>query len=60
MKALIIYQFKYCPLIWTFHGRQLNDGINKAHEKALRILFKDNKLTYNDLLELDSSVTVHK
>ena len=41
-----------------FHGRQLNNRINKIYERALRLVYKDNKLTFNDLLELDNSVTI--
>ena len=27
IRALITSQFQYCPLIWMFHGRQLNKKI---------------------------------
>ena len=40
-KAFIESQFKYCPLVWMFHGRQINDKINKLHERALRIVYND-------------------
>ena len=33
-KAFIESQFKYCPLVRMFHGRQTNDKINKLHERA--------------------------
>ena len=60
MKAFITSQFNYCPLIWMFHSRQLNNQINKIQERAFRLVYKDNKLTFDDLLKLDSSVTVHQ
>ena len=60
MKAFITSQFNYCPLIWMFHSRQLNNRINKIQERALRLVYKDNKLTFNDLLKLDNSVTIHQ
>ena len=31
MKAFIYSQFNYCPLIWMFHNRELNNKINKLH-----------------------------
>ena len=40
-KAFIESQFKYCPLVWMFHGRQTNDKVNKLHERALRIVYND-------------------
>ena len=60
MKAFTTSQFNYCPLIWMFHSRQLNNQINKIHERALRLVYKDNKLTFNYLLELDNSVAIHQ
>ena len=36
MKAFITSQFNYCPLIWMFHSRELNNRINRMHERALR------------------------
>ena len=44
-KVFITTQLNYCPLIWMFHSRQLNDRINKIQERALRLVYKDNKLT---------------
>ena len=38
MKASIESQFNYCPLIWMFHSRTLNNKINRLHERALRII----------------------
>ena len=43
-----------------FHSRQFKNRINKIHERALRLLYKDNKLTFNDLSELNNSVTIHQ
>ena len=31
-KAFINAQFGYCPLVWMFHSRTLNNRINKSHE----------------------------
>ena len=60
MKAFITSQFNYCPLIWMFHSRQLNNRINKIQERTLRLVYKDKKLTFDDLLILDNSVTIHQ
>ena len=57
MRAFITSQFQYCPLIWMFHGRQLNQKINKIQERALRITYKDDESTYGELLEKDCAVT---
>ena len=31
MKSFITSQFGYCPLIWMFHSRALNNKINSIH-----------------------------
>ena len=41
MKAYITSQFGYCPLVWMFHSRSLNNKINSLHERALRITYSD-------------------
>ena len=41
MKSFIESQFGYCPLIWMFHSRGLNNKINRIHERALRIRYND-------------------
>ena len=37
MKAFITSQLSYCPLVWMFHSRILNNKISKIHERALRL-----------------------
>ena len=59
IKAFITSQFSYCPLIWMFHSRTLNNRINNIHERALRLTYKDNQSSFEELLEKDHSVTVH-
>ena len=59
MKAFIESQFEYCPLIWMFHSRTLNNRINRLHERALRLAYKDSKSTFEELLDLDKSFTIH-
>ena len=60
MKAFITSQFNYCPLIWMFHSRELNYCINRIHERALRLVYQDNSLSFAELLEKDNSVTIHQ
>ena len=40
MKAFITSQFSYCPLIWIFHSRSLNNKINRIHERAVRLVYQ--------------------
>ena len=61
MNALIISQFSYCPLVWMSHSRNMNNRIDKIHEKALRLVYKDEtNLSLDDLLKKDKSVSIHQ
>ena len=59
MTAFIESQFNYCPLIWMFHSRTLNNKINRLHERALRIVYSDYKSSFCELLEKDKSFSIH-
>ena len=59
VKAFFESQFSYCPLVWMFHSRTLNNRINKLHERALRLVYKEPHLTFEQLLEKDNSFTIH-
>ena len=59
MKSFIESQFGYCPLIWMFHSRGLNNKINRIHDRALRITYNDKSSSYGELLTKDRSVTIH-
>ena len=60
MKASVMSQFSYCSLIWMFQNTNLNNMINRIHGKALRIAYKDNVSSFENLLLMDTSVTVHQ
>ena len=60
LKSFIESQFNYCPLIWMCHSRALNNKINKLHERALRLVYKDKSLTFEQMLEKDGSLTIHQ
>ena len=58
-KSFIESQFGYCPLVWMFHNRDLEYKINTLHERALRIVYNDDNLSFSELLRLDNSFTIH-
>ena len=59
MRTFIQSQFNNCPLIWMFHSRVLNHKINSLHERALRVVYKNDNLTFAELLDKDGSFTIH-
>ena len=42
-----------------FRRRNLNERINHVHERALRIVYKDFKLSFQKLLTEDNSLNIH-
>ena len=59
MNAFFMSQFSYCPLIWMGHSRGLNNKINRLHERCLRIIYDDNKSSFDESLQKDKSITIH-
>ena len=39
MKSFVLSQFGYCPLVWMFHSRKLNNRIDRIHERSLYELY---------------------
>ena len=59
MKSFVEAQFGYCPLVWMFHGREINRKINHIHERSIRIVYRDYNSSFKDLLKKDNSVCIH-
>ena len=60
MSSFIESQFSYCPLVWMFCSKKMNDKINHIQERALRMVYLDYTSSYQDLLKKDGSVTIHQ
>ena len=59
LNAFFMSQFNYCQLVWMCHNRTKNNKINRLHERCLRLIYNDKKSSFEQLLEIDSSVSVH-
>ena len=57
-KTFIESQFKYCPLVWRFYERQINDKINKLYERTLRVVY-NNATTSIEKLVKNETFTIH-
>ena len=60
MNSFFLSQYSYCPLIWMFHSRTLNNRINKLHERCLRVVYRDFNSSFEQLLSKDNSFTIHE
>ena len=56
MEVFIGFQFGYCPMIWMYHSRTINNGINKLHERALRLVYKYFVSSIEELLLKDFTI----
>ena len=60
MNAFFDLQFKYCPLIWMCHSRTNKTKIDRLHERCHRIIYNNKRSSFKELLEKDSSVSIHE
>ena len=59
MNPFITSQFFYAAIVWMFHSRKQNHRINRVHERALRVVYKDYNPSFDELLEKDNSCKIH-
>ena len=59
MNSFFTSQFNYCPLLWMCHNCTINNRTNSLHERCLRIVYNDNKSSFQELLDKDKDVTIH-
>ena len=59
LNAFFMSQFSYCQLVWMCHNHTKNNKINRLHERCLSLMYNDKKSSFEQLLEIDSSVSVH-
>ena len=57
MRAFVISQFSYCPLIWKFHERGVKWKINHINERPLRIAYQDFTSSFAELIINDNSLS---
>ena len=49
-KSFINAHFNYCPLVWMFCGKTNLRKLELLQERALKIVYKDHTLSYEDML----------
>ena len=59
MNAFFMSQFAFCPLLFMFCDRTINSKIDSLHHRALKIVYLDNRASFDELLSIDKSVSVH-
>ena len=60
MNAFFISQFSYCLLLWMCSSCINNRKVNSLRKPCLQIIYQDKKLSLEQLLINDKSVSVHQ
>ena len=60
LNSYVMSQFNYCSNVWMFHGKVVNERINRIHKRALRAVYNDFTSNYQQLLLKGNHVTVHQ
>ena len=45
-KAFVVSRFNYCPLVWKFYTKELNNRKNSLHEKNLKVNLSEWKFVF--------------
>ena len=53
-------QFSHCSLVWMSHSSVLNTKINNFHCRDLRIIYRDEISTFEELLKKDGTLPIHQ
>ena len=49
-------QFSYCPLVWMFYSRNVNNLINKIQERSLKLVMNGKTRTFEHLLQANNEI----
>ena len=60
LNSVVKSQFSYCPLIWMFTCRYLNNALNSIHERALLLIYNDYELPFDRILEDNRQKSIHQ
>ena len=60
LNSFVQSQFNYSPLVWMMHSKGANDKINRVHKNLLRLLYNDSESTFQQLLAIDNTFTIHE
>ena len=57
---IVLLSGRMLSFISFINNRTLNGRINRIHEQALRIVYRDKTLSFTELLQKNNAVTVHQ
>ena len=58
--SFMLSQFGYCTNVWMFHGKSVNNNINRIQTRSLRAVYNDFNSNNDQLMHKGNHVTVHQ
>ena len=58
-RAYIMSNFNYCPLVWHFCSKKNLSKLERMQERALRFVYRDYKISYEELLSQAKLQSLH-
>ena len=58
--AFIESQFNHAPLIWMFASKMAINKICKLHYRTLKVVYNESDKSYEELLEMNKSASIHQ
>ena len=59
VNSFIICHFNYCPPLWLFCSKDIQQKLEKPNKRALRLALSDCSSSYRELLQKTKFTTVH-
>ena len=60
LNSVVKSQFSYCPLIWMFTSRYLNNALSSIYERSLRLIYNDYEPYFDRILEDNKQKSIHQ
>ena len=60
LNSYVMSQFNYCPTVWMFYGKVVNERVNRIHKRALRAVYNDFTSNYEQLLSKGNHQMIHQ
>ena len=57
--SFLMSQFGYCPTIWMFHGKSVNEKLNRIQKRSLRAVYNDFHSNFKQLLSKGNHARIH-
>ena len=57
--SFIMSVFSYCPVVWMFCGKPMNDKVNSIQKRAIQDLYNNFELSFQELLMKVNHLTTH-